>query len=106
MHSYIEVKMIHVFCKELLSLFSQQELTDLIKYSSFVAENSKEEINFLLVTTDNFMAEICLSPPECDDAEIVILPSGEATETEIISASALINKLRNSKPVKLAHIDV
>ena len=98
--------MTHVFCKAISSLFSQQELIDLIKYSSFVAENSKGEINFLLVSTDNFMAEICLSPPEYDDAEIVILPSGEATETKIISASELINKLRNSKPVKLAHINV
>jgi hypothetical protein len=94
--------MIHVFCKEFLRHFSQQEVNDLIKYSSFIAENSKGKINYLLVSTDNFMAEVCLSPPEYNDVEIVILPNGEVNGTTSINARELIMRLRNSKPGRVA----
>ena len=98
--------MIPVFCKVFSSLFSQQELSDLIKYSSFISEDSKGEVNFLLVSNDDFMAEVCLRPPEYDDVEIVILPNGESMEAKCISASELIKRLRNSKPVRVPHVVV
>lgn len=87
-------------------LFSQQELGDPIKYSSFIAEDTKGEINYLLVSTDNSTAEVCLIPPEYDDVEIVILPNGEVKEAKRISISEFMKKLRNSKPAKVTHIDV
>ena len=98
--------MTHVFCKAFSNLFSQYELSDLIKYSAFIAEDSKGEVNFILVATDNFMAEVCLSPPEYDEVEIVILPSGESMQANYIAASKLITRLRNSKPGRVPHIEV
>ena len=98
--------MTHVFCKAFSNLFSEHELKSLIKYSALIAEDSKGEVNFLLVSNDNFMAEVCLRPPEYDDVEIVILPNGESMEAKCISASELIKKLRNSKPVRVPHVDV
>ena len=98
--------MTHVFCKAFSRLFSQHELSNLVRYSSFIAENSKGEVNFILVSTDTFMAEVCLSPPEHDDVEIVVLPSGESMRAEYISACELTTRLRNSKPGTVTHIDI
>jgi hypothetical protein len=95
-----------MFCKALSTCFSRHELSDLIKYSAFMAEDSKGEVNFILVSTDIFMAEVCLSPPEYDDVEIVILPNGESMQAKYISVSELMTRLRNRKPGNVTHIDV
>lgn len=96
----------HTFCKQLAMAFNSNELETLIEFSSFISTNKAGETNFLLVSTDDFMAEICINPPESNNVEIVILPTDERTEAQFISASELILALRNSGPKLIRRIYV
>ena len=96
----------HIFCKQLTMVFSSHALETLTEYSLFIATNKSGEINVLLVSTENFMAEICINPPESNKVELVILPTNGRTEAQFISSSELIMLLRTSKRKLIHHIEL
>ena len=49
------------FCKQLMNTFSASELEELVEYSSGIWANKRGEANVLLISAEDFMAEVCLS---------------------------------------------
>lgn len=94
------------FCKQLKKTFSSSELEKLVEYSSGIWTNESGEANFLLISAEDFMAEVCLSHPEYNDVEVVILPSNGRIEAQRITDRELMLMLCNSWPKALVHIEV
>lgn len=95
-----------MFCKQLKKAFSSSELEKLVEYSSAIWANKREEADFLLISAEDFMAEVCLSHPEYNEVEIVILPSNGRTEAQRITDRELMLMLCNSRAKAIVHIEV
>lgn len=94
------------FCKQLMNTFSASELEELVEYSSGIWANERGEANVLLISAEDFMAEVCLSPSEHSIVEVVILPTSGRTEVQRITDRELILMLRASRPRPIPHIEV
>ena len=94
------------FCKQLMKTFSSSELEKMFEYSSAIWANESGEANFLLISAEDFMAEVCLSPPEHNNVEVVILPTNGRTEAQHITDRELILMLRDSRPELMPYIEV
>ncbi len=95
-----------MFCKQFMNTFSASELEELVEYSSAIWANEGGEANCLLISAEDFMAEVCLCPPEHDDVEVVILPSNGRTEAQRITDRELILMLRDSCPKHISYIEL
>jgi len=94
------------FCKQLMKTFSSSELEKLVGYSSAIWANKRGEVDFLLISAEDFMAEVCLSHPEYNYVEVVILPSNGRIEAQRITDRELMLMLCNSRPKALVLIEV
>jgi len=94
------------FCKQLMNAFSASELEELVEYSSAIWANERGEANFLLISAEDFMAEVCFFSPEQNDLEVVVLPSNGRTEAQRITGRELMLMLRDSRPKVIPYIEV